>query len=308
MNSAEESEVRMERDFIGYADAPPRVAWPDNARLAVSVVVNYEEGGEYMVQDGPRREMGGEVPSPVPADLRDVYNESFFEYGSRVGVWRILRILEEYRVPATFFACARALERNPVVARAIVGSGHEVCGHGFGWEEYHSSGREEERESIQRAVKSLARTTGQKPAGWFTRYACSPNTRELLVEHGGFLYDSLAMNDDLPYYVRVSGKPWLVVPYSFEVNDARFWRGGLNSIASFEEYMRCAFDCLCGEGATVPKMMSIGLHCRIAGTPARSRALVNFLDYARSRPDVWFARRVDVARYWLDHQPPDRQE
>ena len=298
----------MERDFIGYADAPVRVTWPGSARLAVSVVVNYEEGGEYMVQDGPRREMVGEVPSPVPADLRDVYNESFFEYGSRVGVWRILRILKEYGVPATFFACSRALERNPAVARAIVQSGHEVCGHGFGWQEYHSSSRAEERESIRRAVESLERTTGQKPTGWFARYACSPNTRELLVEHGGFLYDSLAMNDDLPYYVRVVGKPWLVIPYSFEVNDARFWRGGLNSVSSFEEYVRYAFDCLYAEGATFPKMMSIGLHCRIGGTPARSRALVTFLDYARRRSDVWFARRVDIARYWLDNHPPHRQK
>ncbi len=306
MNLGGESEASMERDFIGYADVPPRITWPGGARLAVSVVVNYEEGGEYMVQDGPRRETVGEVSSPVPADLRDVYNESFFEYGSRVGIWRILGILKEYKVPATVFACARALERNPAVARAIVESGHEVCGHGFAWEEYHSSSREKERESIQSAVGSLEEMTGQKPVGWFTRYACSPNTRELLVEHGGFLYDSLAMNDDLPYYVLLLGNPWLFIPYSFEVNDARFWRGGLSSIASFEEYMRCAFDCLYAEGATVPKMMSIGLHCRIGGTPARSRALVNFLTYARSRPDVWFARRMDIARYWLEHRPPDR--
>jgi peptidoglycan/xylan/chitin deacetylase (PgdA/CDA1 family) len=295
----------MERDFIGYAGTPPRVPWQDGARLVVSVVVNYEEGAEYMVQDGPRRETMGEVASPVPADRRDIYNESFFEYGSRVGVWRLLAILKDYGVPATFFACARALERNPRVARAVIEAGHEVCGHGFGWEEYHSSSRESERESISRTVGSLERTTGCKPAGWFSRYACSPNTRELLVEHGGFLYDSLAMNDDLPYYLGVLGKPWLVIPYSFEVNDARFWRGGLNSVASFEEYMRCAFDCLYAEGAAIPKMMSIGLHCRIGGTAARSRALVNFLEYARSRSGVWFARRVDIARYWFEHQPPE---
>jgi peptidoglycan/xylan/chitin deacetylase (PgdA/CDA1 family) len=286
----------MERDFIGYAGTPPRVPWQDGARLVVSVVVNYEEGAEYMVQDGPRRETMGEVASPVPADRRDIYNESFFEYGSRVGVWRLLAILKDYGVPATFFACARALERNPRVARAVIEAGHEVCGHGFGWEEYHSSSRESERESISRTVGSLERTTGCKPAGWFSRYACSPNTRELLVEHGGFLYDS---------YLGVLGKPWLVIPYSFEVNDARFWRGGLNSVASFEEYMRCAFDCLYAEGAAIPKMMSIGLHCRIGGTAARSRALVNFLEYARSRSGVWFARRVDIARYWFEHQPPE---
>jgi peptidoglycan/xylan/chitin deacetylase (PgdA/CDA1 family) len=298
-------EVDMERDFIGYADTPPRVYWPNGARLAVSVVVNYEEGGEYMLQDGPRRETMGEVPSPVPDHLRDLYNESFFEYGSRVGVWRFLRLLEKYEVPATFFACARAMERNPRAARAIVEAGHEICGHGFGWEEYHASSREEERENIRRTVESLERTTGQRPVGWFTRYACSPNTRELLVEQGGFIYDSLAMNDDLPYYVCVKAKPWLVLPYPYEANDARFWRGGLTSISGFEEYMRCAFDCLYAEGATTPKMMSVGLHCRIGGSAGRSRAVAKFLAYARSHPGVWFARRMDIARHWLEHQAPN---
>lgn len=294
----------MERDFVGYADTPPRVTWPDGARLAISVCVNYEEGAEYSLLDGPRRETMGEVPSPVPADLRDLNNESFFEYGSRVGVWRFLGLLKRHQVPATFFACARALERNSRVAGAIVAEGHEVCGHGFGWEEYHATSREEERESIRRSVETLVRTTGQRPLGWFTRYACSLNTRDLLVEEGGFLYDSLAFNDDLPYYVRVRGKPWLVIPYSMELNDARFWRGGLVSIGDFLEYLRCAFDVLYGEAAIVPKMMSVGLHCRIGGTPARSRAIEEFLAYARGHPGVWFARRVDIARWWLEHQPP----
>jgi allantoinase len=152
-------------------------------------------------------------------------------------------------------------------------------------------------------VESLVRTTGQRPVGWFTRYACSPNTRELLAEEG-FLYDSLGLNDDLPYYVPVQGRPWLVVPYTFEVNDARFWRGGLTSVGAFTEYMRAAFDCLYAEAQRVPRIMSIGLHCRIAGTPARSRAFVDFLDYAKRFPGVWFARRVDIARWWLARQPP----
>jgi hypothetical protein len=155
-------------------------------------------------------------------------------------------------------------------------------------------------------VDSLVRTTGQRPLGWFTRYACSPNTRELLVEEGGFLYDSLGLNDDLPYYVTVKRRPWLVVPYTFEINDARFWRGGLVSVGDFGEYMRSAFDCLYAEAARVPRMMSIGLHCRIAGTPARSRAFAGFLDYLKQFPDVWLARRVDIARWWLEHQPPAR--
>jgi peptidoglycan/xylan/chitin deacetylase (PgdA/CDA1 family) len=222
----------MERDLVGYADTPPIVPWPDGARLAVQVSVSYEEGAEYSLLDGPRRETMGEVPSPVPPDRRDLFNESFFEYGSRVGVWRILETCRRAGVPASWWACARALERNPRVAQALVAAGHEICGHGYGWEEFHGASREEERDNIRRTVESLVRTTGQRPVGWFTRYACSPSTRELLAEEGGFLYDSLGLNDDLPYYVPVQGRPWLVVPYTFEVNDARFWRGGLTSVGA----------------------------------------------------------------------------
>lgn len=294
----------MERDFVGYADTLPRVLWPGGARLAVQVSVAYEEGAEYSLLDGPRRETMGEVPSPVAPDLRDLFNESFFEYGSRVGVWRILATLKQFEVPASWWACARALERNPRVAQALVNAGHEVAGHGYGWEDFSASSREEELDNIARTVETIRRITGERPLGWFTRYACSPNTRELLAEEGGFVYDSLGLNDDLPYYVRVRNKPWLVVPYSFEVNDARFWRGGLVSVGDFTEYMRSAFDCLYAESQTVPKMMSVGLHCRIAGTPARSRALVHFLEYVRGFPGVWFARRIDIARWWLRHQAP----
>lgn len=294
----------MHRDFVGYADDPPRIGWPNGARLAVQISVNYEEGAEYSLLDGARREIMGEVPSPVAPHLRDLFNESFFEYGSRVGVWRILALLKEYDVPATWWACALALERNPRAARAIVEAGHEVAGHGYRWDDFSEASREDERDEIRRAVKSIGRTTGLRPLGWYTRYGCSPNTRELLVEEGGFVYDSLAFNDDLPYYVSVCGKPWLVIPYSFEANDARFWRGGLVSVGDFEEYMRDAFDCLYAEGKIVPRIMSIGIHCRIAGTPARSRALARFLEYARSFDDVWFARRIDIARWWLEKKPP----
>lgn len=296
----------MDRDFVGYADNPPRITWPGQARLAVSVSVNYEEGGEYSLLDGPRRETMGEVPSPVPANLRDVFNESFFEYGSRVGVWRLLGLLQGHSVPATWWICARALERNPRLGQVLVESGQEICGHGYGWEEFHATSREDERDNIRRTVDSLTRITGQRPLGWYTRYACSPNTREILQEEGGFVYDSLGLNDDLPYYVPVKGKPWLVVPYTFEINDARFWRGGLVSVGDFAEYMRRGFDCLYAESQTVPKMMSIGLHCRIAGTPARSRAFADFLAYARGFSGVWFARRIDIARWWLKQQPPPR--
>ena len=305
----------MIRDFVGYGKNVPQVKWPGEARIAVSLVVNYEEGSEYSTLDGDaHHETNGEVPSPVPAGDRDLNNESFFEYGSRVGVWRLLDMFERYQVPSTFFCCAVAMERNLEAARAIAAQGHEVCGHGYRWEEYHLKDRETEREAIAKTVESLTRTTGQRPVGWFTRYGPSVNTRDLVVEEGGFIYDSAGLNDDLPYYVQVPTgqsagsqtptKPWLVVPYSMETNDARFWRGGLVSVGAFYEYLKETFDCLYEEGRTHPKMMSVGLHCRIAGRPARSRAVERFLQYARQQPGVWFARRDEIAKWWLEHYPP----
>ena len=293
-----------ERDFVGYGPDPPTVEWPKGARIAVSLVVNYEEGSEYSLIDGdPQRENTSEVPSPVPLDERDLANESFFEYGSRAGVWRLLSILDEYDAKATFFCCALALERNPYVGPEIVRRGHEVFGHGYRWEEYFKMDREAEREAIRRAVESITRSTGERPVGWYTRYGPSLNTRELLVEEGGFIYDSNAYNDDIPYYTAVSGKSWLVVPYSLEVNDTKFWRGGMNSPGDFYETMKNTFDRLYYEGATRPKMMSVGLHCRIAGRPARAVAVQQFLEYAKGFSGVWFARRVDIARWWLQKYP-----
>jgi peptidoglycan/xylan/chitin deacetylase (PgdA/CDA1 family) len=267
-------------------------------------VVNYEEGSEYSTLDGDlHHETNGEVPSPVPLGDRDLFNESFFEYGSRVGVWRLLDMFQRYGVSATFFCCALALERNPEVAREIPLLGHEVCGHGYRWEEYHLKDMDAEREAIAKTVASLARTTGERPVGWFTRYGPSLNTRELVAAEGGFIYDSASMNDDLPYYVQVQGQPWLVLPYSMETNDARFWRGGLVSTSDFYDYLQDTFDCLYEEGATYPKMMSVGLHCRIAGRPARSRAVERFLRYTQRFPGVWFARRDEIAKWWLEHYP-----
>ena len=295
----------MIRDLVGYGPNPPVIEWPGGARIAVSMVVNYEEGAEYSTLDGDaHHETNSEVPSPVPPGQRDVFNESFFEYGSRVGVWRLLGLLDRYQAPSTFFCCALALERNPEAARQIVARGHEVCGHGYRWEEHHLMSRDQEHESIRKTVESLTRTTGQRPVGWFTRYGASVNTRELVATEGGFIYDSGAMNDDLPYYTTVNGIPWLVVPYSMETNDARFWRGGLTSVSDFYEYLKDTFDCLFQEGLHTPKMMSVGLHCRIAGRPARSMAVQRFLEYARGFPGVWFARRDEIARWWLEHYPP----
>ena len=290
------------RDFIGYGENPPNIVWPNKAKIAISVVVNYEEGSEYSLLDGDtHHETNNEVPSPVPLNQRDLFNESFFEYGSRVGVWRLLNLFERYGVKTTFYCCAVALERNPEVARAIVERGHEVCGHGYRWQEYHSMDRDSELDSIRRTVESLERTTGVRPVGWFTRYGPSLNTRELGAGEEGFIYDSCSMNDDLPYFVRVNEAPWLVLPYSFETNDARFWRGGLVSVNDFFEYLKDTFDCLYEEGQSFPKMMSVGLHCRITGRPARSRAVQRFLEYASGFPDVWFARRDEIASHWLSN-------
>ena len=290
------------RDFIGYGENPPDIVWPNKARIAISVVVNYEEGSEYSLLDGDtHHETNNEVASPVPLDQRDLFNESFFEYGSRGGVWRLLNLFERYGVQTTFYCCAVALERNPEVARAIVERGHEVCGHGYRWQEYHSMDRDSELDSIRRTVESLERTTGVRPVGWFTRYGPSLNTRELVAGEEGFIYDSCSMNDDLPYFVRVNEAPWLVIPYSFETNDARFWRGGLVSVNDFFEYLKDTFDCLYEEGQSFPKMMSVGMHCRITGRPARSRAVQRFLEYASGFPDVWFARRDEIASHWLSN-------
>ena len=292
------------RDFVGYGPNPPAIKWPKDARIAISVVVNYEEGSENSILDGqPHGETMGESTSPIPVGERDLANESFYEYGSRVGVWRILNILDEYDVKSTFYCCAVALERNPEVGPEIVRRGHEVFGHGYRWEEYYKMDRDAEREAIRKGVESITRTTGQRPLGWYCRYGPSVNTRELVVEEGGFIYDCNAYNDDLPYYTEVHGKKWLVVPYSLEVNDAKFWRGGMIAPRDFFETARNTFDLLYEEGKTHPKMMSIGLHCRIIGKPSRAAALKQFLDYAKGKPGVLFTRRIDIARWWLDKYP-----
>ena len=297
------------RNFTGYGRNPPRVKWPGDARIAISVVVNYEEGSEYSTLDGDEtHEVNNEVPSPVPVSQRDLANESFFEYGSRVGVWRLMSILDDFSISASFFCCALALERNPEVGREIVRRGHEVVGHGYRWEEYYLMDIESEREAIHRTIDSLERTTGVKPVGWYTRYAPSENTRKLVASNGEFIYDSNSYGDDIPYYETVEGEPWLVVPYSLEVNDTRFWRGGMNRPSDFLETLTNTFDLLYEEGLENPKIMNVGLHCRIAGRPSRASVLKQFLAYVDDKPNVWFARRDEIARWWLENYPADRQQ
>jgi putative urate catabolism protein len=297
------------RDLIGYGAQPPNAAWPNGARIAVQIVMNYEEGSEYSIPDGDgfSETYLTEVPgATLGPDKRDLIVESIYEYGSRAGFWRLMRMFEERKIHVTVFGAALALERNPDAARAIVAAQHEVCSHGWRWVGFQNMPIEQEREEMQRAIASIERTIGQRPLGWYCRYAPSDNTRKLVVEDGGFLYDSDAYNDDLPYWTRVEGTPHLVIPYTLDANDMKFSVApGFSAPSGFYEYLKDAFDVLYAEGKTTPKMMSVGLHTRLAGRPGRAAALARFLDYVLEHDDVWIARRVDIARHWIAHHPAE---
>lgn len=291
-----------QRDLVGYGEFRPEGAWPNGARLAINIVVNYEEGSERSFSMGdPDQESMTEWGSYVtPPGIRNLAMESMYEYGSRVGIWRILDILRGYRVPATFFACAVALEQNLSVAQRASADGHEFCSHGYRWEEVFRLTEQQEREHIRLAVESIERTTGKRPVGWYCRYGPSVHTRRLLVEEGGFLYDADAYNDDLPYLAQVGGRNHLVVPYTTDMNDFRFWLSpGLSSGREFFEYLKDGFDVLHAEAATGPRMMSVGLHPRMIGRPGKIRSLQSFIEYAQAHEGVWFATREEIARAWL---------
>jgi peptidoglycan/xylan/chitin deacetylase (PgdA/CDA1 family) len=299
------SNSTSQRDFVGYGQCPPDPQWPGGARLAVNLVINYEEGSEPSVLDGdPESESGLTEGGAGAFRGRDLAAESMFEYGSRVGIWRVLRTLQERALPATFFACAVALERNPAVAKAIRDADYDVCCHGRRWERHQAFTAEQEALEIRTAIASIERTTGQRPAGWYCRYAPTPHTRRLLMEMGGFLYDSDAYNDELPYWVSIDDHPpHLVIPYSLATNDAKFARGAIATASQFFEYLRDTFDMLYAEGATSPKMMSVGLHLRLIGHPGRAVGLARFLDYVKNHPDVWVCRRIDIAKHWHARHP-----
>ena len=300
-------EKNLVRNFVGYGPNPPVIKWPNNARIAVSIVLNYEEGAEQNIMDGDAKaEPLGEFPYPMPTGVRDLINESTYEYGSRVGVWRLLDIFDKHNAKVTFYACGQALERNPLVGKAIAERGHEPCSHGYRWAEYFRMDREQEWAEFKPGIESIERTVGERPLGWYVRYSPGIYTRELTVQEGGFLYDSNSCNDDLPYWVDVNGKTLLVIPHSLDANDMRYWLPpGFGTPRDFEEYMRETFDRLYEEGATHPKMMTIGLHARISGRPARANAVDRFMAYANSFEGVWWSRRVDIARWWYEHYPPD---
>lgn len=297
------------RDLVGYGEHPPHPRWPGGARVAVQFVLNYEEGGERCVLDGdPHSEIFlSEIIGALPFPARHMSMESLYEYGSRAGVWRILRLFRDRGLPLTVFGVAQAMARNPAAVEAFLRDGHEIAGHGWRWLHYQDAPEELEREHLARAVETIQRLTGEPLLGWYTGRD-SPNTRRLVVEHGGFLYDADSYADDLPHWVRVGDTPHLVVPYALDTNDMRFAiPGGFPTGEQFFAHLRDAFDCLYAEGAEAPKMLSVGLHCRLVGRPARLPALARFLDHVLAHPDVWVTRRIDIARHWAATHPAPQQ-
>jgi len=294
------------RDLIGYGENCPDPKWPNGARLALNIVLNYEEGSEYSIPDGDdasETQLSESAPS-VPLGTRDLAVESTYEFGSRVGIWRLLNLFRERDIPITVFGCAQALERNPDAARAIIAANYDICCHGWRWVKHWLLSETEERKHIDDAINSIKILTGHRPLGWYCRTGPSVNTRRLLVEKGGFFYDSDAYNDELPYWVEVINKPHLVIPYTNDVNDTKFLNpAGYSCGNDFFNYLQDTFDVFFKEGSTTPKMMSVGLHARITGRPGRIAPLERFLDYVQSYSDVWICRREDIARHWIANHP-----
>jgi allantoinase len=297
------------RDFVGYGEHPPTAQWPGGARVAISFVLNYEEGGERSPLDGDAltEPMMHEIVGSPPVDGRVPHIESMFEYGSRAGFWRVHRLFTKRGLPLTVYAVGQALERNPEAARAMAAAGWEVIGHGWRWIDYLDVPEDVERADIRRTNETIERLTGQRPVGWYTG-RMSERTRRLAVGEGGLIYDSDSVADELPYWVDVDGRPHLVVPYTLDCNDFKFLLpGGFADGESFRRYLLDTFEQLDEEGAEAPRLMNVGLHARIVGRPGRARGLARFLDHVAGRPGVWIATRAEIARHWAStHPPPER--
>ncbi|MEM6449949.1 MAG: allantoinase PuuE [Cyanobacteria bacterium P01_D01_bin.105] len=295
------------RDLIGYGQNPPNPQWPNQARLALQFVINYEEGGENCILHGDAASEAflSEIVGAKPLlGVRHINMESMYEYGSRAGFWRLHRLFTKRDLPLTVYAVAMALERNPDAGKAMVEAGWEVASHGYRWIDYQYVGEDVERSHIQNAIDIHTQVIGTRPLGFY-QGRNSPNTRRLVVEEGGFLYDADSYADDLPYWNHDYGKTHLVIPYTLDVNDMRFATAqGFNSGDQFFAYLRDTFDMLYAEGETMPKMMSVGLHCRLSGRPGRAAALAKFLDYVKSHENVWICRRIDIARHWHEQHKP----
>lgn len=295
------------RDLVGYGETPPNPQWPGGARLAVSFVLNYEEGGENTVLNGDAHSETfiSEVPSPAPlVGLRNVNTESLYDYGARAGVWRVLRLFEQAGLPLTVFAVGKALADNPDVGRAFARLGHEVASHHWRWIDYMHVPEDVEREHIRLSIGVIEELTGAKPVGWYGGRT-SIRSRRLAAEAGCFTYDSDVYDDDLPHWSDVAGQQVLLLPYTLDTNDFKFSISpGFTSGEDFEAYLRGTFDLLYAEGASSPKMLSIGLHCRMAGRPGRAAALARFLQYVAGFDDIWVCRRAEIAEHWRRTFPP----
>lgn len=296
------------RDLQGYGNKPPNVVWPDGARIAVQFVVNYEEGAENCVLHGDNASeafLSEIVGAQAYEGQRHMNMESIYEYGARAGFWRLHRIFTERNIPVTVFGVAMALERNPVIVDAMWEARWEIASHGYRWIDYQFIDLDTERRHLQKAIKVHTEVTGERPQGWYLG-RCSPNSHRLVAEEGGFVYNADTYADDIPYWDTRYGNPQLMVPYTLDANDMRFATPqGFNSGQQFLDYLRDSFDVLYAEGETSPRMMSVGLHCRLAGRPGRAAALQRFIDHAAGHEDVWFARRIDIANHWLEHHPYD---
>jgi len=299
------------RDMLGYGQNPPHPMWPNNSRIALQFVINYEEGGENCILHGdPASETFlSEIIGATPyTDARHMSMESIYEYGSRAGFWRLHRLFTSMNIPVTIFGVAMALERNPEAVEAMLKADWEIASHGYRWIDYKNIPEDIEREHMAKAIDIHTRVTGSRPLGWYTGRT-GVNTQRLVQEAGGFLYDADSYADDLPYWVKTpAGKPHLVVPYTLDTNDMRFASPqGFNSGEQFFSYLRDAFDVLYAEGEATPKMLSIGLHCRLIGRPGRIASLEKFIDYVNNHADVWLCRRIDIARHWHKHHPTNEK-
>ena len=293
------------RDMVGYGGKKLKVKWPNNARIALQIVLNYEEGAENCVLHGDKHSevFLSEIIGAQPVKARHISMESLYEYGSRSGFWRLHKLFQEKKIPITIFGVGMALEKNPEICKAIKNANYEVASHGWRWIDYQSVKKSEEKKHMKLVIKKIKEIFGERPLGWYTG-RCSPNTRDLVFDEGGFLYDSDSYSDDLPYWEIRKKKKQLIIPYTLDNNDMRFVANqGFNTGDHFFTYLKDSFDALYEEGKTNPKMMSVGLHCRLVGRPGRIQSLKRFLEYVLSHEDVWICKRIDIAKHWIKNYP-----
>ena len=289
------------RNLVGYGSKGKKISWPNNAKLALQIVLNYEEGGENSVLNGDKysETFLSEIIGAKAIKGRHISMESIYEYGSRSGFWRLDKLFREKKIPVTIFGVGLALEQNPDVCNAIKNGDYEIAAHGYRWIDYQDVKKTIEKKHMQQAIKTIKNIFGSRPLGWYTG-RCSPNTRDLVFNDGGFLYDSDSYSDDLPYWEYRGKKKQLIIPYTLDNNDMRFATNqGFNTGDHFYNYLKDSFDALYEEGKISPKMMSVGLHCRLIGRPGRIQSLKKFLDYVLKFEDVWICKRIDIAKHWI---------